>query len=110
MEPANLRDSLLAAARLDFAAFYMSAPPRDVAAFDALVVARAALAIAIYQPRTSLPDYVRTELERATHGNEILFTELREEVRRSATFCALADAVQVAIERTLFEVNPPLFS
>lgn len=110
MEPTKLRDRLLTAARRDFATFYAAESSRDVAAFDALVMARAALAVAINQPRVGLSDHVRTELERATHGNELLFTELREEVRRSATFCALPDAEQLAIELTLFEVKPPLFS
>lgn len=110
VEPAKLRDQLFAAARRDFPAFFAVASGRDVLLFECLVFARATLAVSMNSPRANLPEHIRTELERVTHGNEILFTELREEVRRSAGFLALPDAEQLRIERTLFDVKPPLFS
>lgn len=109
MEPANLREQLLGSARRDFAAFYASAAPCDVAIIDALVLAHANLLVGINAPREDLPPLIRTELERATNANEQLFTELREQARACATFNALPDADQNVIERVLFEVKLPLF-
>lgn len=109
MQAGNLREQLLATARRDFSSFYASATPRDMALIDALVWAHATLVVAINAPRENLPDEIRTELERTTNSNEQFFTDLREEVRVCATFNALGDADQIAIERVLFNVKPPLF-
>jgi hypothetical protein len=109
VEPGSLNDRLVAQARREFTAFYSAATPRDAVMLDALVLAHAALVFAMNMPRSHLPPWLRTEIERATNGNEDLFTELRNEVEACATFEQLGDEEQGRVRRVLFDVKPPLF-
>ncbi len=108
MLPDNARDALLAASQRDFPAFYGGASVADADALDALVLARAALAVTMNIPRDNLTPAVRTEIERATHANEETFTYLREIVHGCVAFERLEESERERIERVVFEVSSPV--
>ncbi len=65
--------------------------------------------IGITAPREHVEPSLRAAVERATDALERIFTPLREVVRLAPTFNALTIGEQLAIEGTVFTVQPALF-
>lgn len=101
------RDDLLANVRRAFPNYYAHATAHDMGLLDGLVLAHAGLVVGMNAPRTGVPAALRADLEQKTNHAEMIFTELRERVRASATFTSRPEHERNEIERTLFAVRVP---
>jgi hypothetical protein len=94
-------DDPLAAARVEFAAFYTVATEAEAALMDGLISTSTMLTI-VLNPPLSVGDSFRDELRKIAHITEQAFKVSREAVRACRTYRELRDADRERIEEALF--------